>query len=183
VTCVVGDTDGKIVTIGGDSAGVGGFDLTVRADEKVFVLGEFIFGFTTSFRMGQLLRYHLKPPEFKEGQDVFAYMVTSFVDAARTILKNGGFAQKENEVEQGGTFLVGIRGKLFAVQSDYQVAESADPFCAVGCGDQIANGAMYAMSGFELTAKQRVLKALEAAERFSAGVRRPFVVKSVGKRR
>ena len=48
--------------IGGDRAGVAGLSLTVRADEKVFQNGEFLMGFTTSFRMGQLLRYSLKPP-------------------------------------------------------------------------------------------------------------------------
>jgi hypothetical protein len=63
VTCIVGFTDGNEVSIGGDSAGVGGWDLTVRADEKVFVLGEFVFGCTTSFRMGQLLRYKLTSQE------------------------------------------------------------------------------------------------------------------------
>jgi hypothetical protein len=177
MTCIVGFTNGSDVSIGGDSAGVGGLDLTVRADEKVFLLGEFVFGFTTSFRMGQLLRYKLTPPPFLEKQDAFEYMATSFIDRVRTVLKDGGFATKEKEVEQGGTFLVGIRGRLFSVQSDYQIAESASRFEAVGCGEQIARGAMYALDETEATAEQRILKALEAAERFSAGVRRPFIVK------
>jgi hypothetical protein len=61
-------------------------------------------------------------------------MATFFIDKVRTVLKDGGFATKEKEMEQGGTFLVGIRGRLFSVQSDYQIAESASRFEAVGCG-------------------------------------------------
>ena len=60
MTCIVGLVHEGVVYIGGDSAGVGGMSLTVRADEKVFQNGEFLMGFTTSFRMGQLLRYSLK---------------------------------------------------------------------------------------------------------------------------
>ncbi len=177
MTCIVGFTDGNDVGIGGDGAGVGGWDSTIRADEKVFVLGEFVFGFTTSFRMGRLLRCKPTPPHFTEKQDVFGYTATSSIDAVRTVLKDGGFATKEKEVEQGGTFLVGIRGRPFSVQSDYRIGESADDFYAVGCGDRIARGAMYALEGTEATAEQRIPKALEASERFSAGVRRPFIVK------
>lgn len=180
MTCIVGVADGKTVTIGGDSAGVGDYDLTVRADEKVFCVGEFVFGFTTSFRMGQLLRYKLRPPDFYEKQDTFSYMVTSFIENVRTVLKEGGFSKVENGVEKGGTFLVGVRGKLFCVEGDFQVGESAEPFEAVGCGNQIARGAMYALRDRDLlTAEDKVLRALSAAERFSAGVRGPFVVKTV----
>jgi hypothetical protein len=33
VTCIVGLVEGGVVYIGGDSAGVSGYDLTVRAEE------------------------------------------------------------------------------------------------------------------------------------------------------
>lgn len=45
---------------------------------------------------------------------------------------------------------------------------------AVGCGDQIARGALY---GTQMQPpKERIRIALEAAERFSAGVRGPFII-------
>lgn len=183
MTCIVGIVereDGREgVIIGGDSAGIGVRDLSVRADEKVFAIGEFVFGFTTSFRMGQLLRYRFVPPQFVEDADVFGYMVTSFVEGVRQTLKDGGFAKKVNEEESGGTFLVGVRGRLFEIGSDYQVGENVIGFAAVGCGSQVACGAMYASAG--RPAEERIRIALEAAERFSAGVRGPFVIKRVGK--
>ena len=172
MTCIVGVLDGANVYIGGDSAGVSELDLRVRADRKVFQVGPYAFGFTSSFRMGQLLRYALTPPTPAEDVDLERFMATDFVNSVRNTLKAGGYATKDKEVESGGTFLVGVRGRLFTVFSDYQVGEGVDPFAAVGCGDQIAMGSLFSTSG--KPAVERIQLALHAAERFSAGVRGPF---------
>lgn len=167
--------DDGSVWIGGDSAGVAGLDLTVRADAKVFRNGEFLFGFTSSFRMGQLLRYSFVPPALEEKQDISAFMVTTFVDSVRTCLKAGGFAEKDKETERGGEFLVGFRGRLFAVEPDYQVAEPMSRYTACGCGAQVVNGALFATKGMLMDAPVRMRIVLKAAEEHSAGVRGPFV--------
>jgi ATP-dependent protease HslVU (ClpYQ) peptidase subunit len=177
MTAIVGLAHGGSVFIGGDSAGVSGMDLSVRADAKVFRKRGYLFGFTTSFRMGQLIRYSLDLPKPKG--DLDAFMATGFIDALRECLKTGGWARKEAEREEGGTFLVGVRGQLFAVYDDYQVAKAADGFAAVGCGDQVALGALYATAGTGLKPRRRVRIALAAAERFSAGVRGPFICMSL----
>lgn len=173
MTAIVGLVHGRSVFVGGDSAGVAGLDLSVRADTKVFRKNGYVFGFTTSFRMGQLIRYSLAPPKPKGELD--AFMSTRFVDAVRSCLKSGGWARREDEREEGGTFLVGVLGHLYTIHGDYQVATAADGFAAVGCGDQVALGALYATAGTGLKPKARVKLALRAAERFSAGVRGPFV--------
>ena len=163
--------DGK-VWIGGDSAGVDGWSLTLRADQKVFRNGEFIFGFTSSFRMGQLLRYAFTPPTQKENQDIFTFMVTDFANAIRECLKAGGYAKKKDEEESGGVFLVGYRGRLFRIDSDYQIGEPLDGYDACGCAELILRGALYATRG--VSAEERMQIALTAAEHHSAGVRGPF---------
>lgn len=178
MTCIVGFVEGDTVWMGGDSAGVGGLDLTVRTDAKVFKNGPMLFGFTSSFRMGQLLRYALTVPERSKDTDIDRWMVTTFIDAVRDCLNSKGFAKKEHEQESAGTFLVGYEGRLFCVQDDYQVAIAADGFASCGCGYQVANGALFATQ--HLRGRDRVLLALEAAERFSAGVRGPFVIESMG---
>ncbi len=172
MTCIVGLVEGNSVWIGGDSAGVGGWSMTVRADRKVFRNGPMIFGFTTSFRMGQLLRYALKVPHHEADVDVDRYMATTFVDAVRERLKAHGHATKEKEQEAGGTFLVGYRGRLFYVADDYQVGEAQDGFDSCGCGCDIARGALFATA--HLVGRDRVDMALRAAERHPAGVRGPF---------
>lgn len=167
--------DGK-VWVGGDSAGVGvrSLSLEQRADSKVFVNGPYVMGFTTSFRMGQLLRWAFVPPTHHSDIEDERFMSTSFVDAVRQCLKTGGYARKDSEAEYGGTFVVGYHGKLWVVEDDYQVAEPLAKFTAVGCGWQLALGSLHATPS--VTPEQRLLTALGAAERFSAGVRAPFTV-------
>lgn len=176
MTCIVAVAHKGKVYIAGDSAGVAGLSLTVRADEKVFRTGDFLFGFCGSFRMGNLLRYKFVPPKQGDADDI-TYMNTAFVDAVRQCLKDGGFARKKDEAEHGGNFLVGYHGQIYNIESDYQVGLPALPFDAIGCGFDLALGAMYVTPTME--PRKRILKALKASEQFSAGVRAPFIIKSV----
>ena len=173
MTCIVGLVDGGKVYIGGDSAGVAGLDIYGRADQKVFKVGDFIMGFTTSFRMGQLLRYSFIPPKRHTENNIYKFMVTDFIDAVRKCLKDGGFAKKENDVERGGVFLVGYAGRLFKVEGDYQVGETILQFDSCGCGESFALGSLYTTKTQKDPIK-RINVALEAAQEFSAGVREPF---------
>ena len=66
-------------------------------------------GFTTSFRMGQLLRYSLKPPRRHPDDEINQFMVVTFTNAVRECLKAGGYASKKDDVESAGTFLVAIK--------------------------------------------------------------------------
>lgn len=172
MTAIVGLAQDGRVHLGGDSAGVAGYSLTVRADSKVFATGPYVMEFTSSFRMGQLLRWRLDPPE-PDG-DLERFMSTTFVDAVRDPLRDGGWLRKERDQEEGGTFLVGVRGRLFCVESDFQVGEALDGYAAVGCGAELALGALYATASTRRTPRARLGLALEAAERYSAGVRGPF---------
>lgn len=172
MTCIAAVAHEGKVYMGGDSAGVGGWDLTVRADAKVFRNGPFVFGFTSSFRMGQLLRHALAAPR-PEG-NLERFMCTTFVDAVRECLQAGGYAATRNGTESGGTFLVGVQGRLFQVDSDYQVGESRDAYDAVGCGSGYALGVLHLASRQQLDPRGRVRLALDAAAHHSAGVRGPF---------
>lgn len=172
MTCIVGIAQGGNVWIGGDSAGVAGMSLSQRMDVKVFRNGDFVMGFTSSFRMGQLLAHKLKPPRRHPKDDVYAFMVTDFIDAVRDCLKAGGYAEAHNNAERGGTFLVGHEGRLFKIESDYQVGESMNGYDACGCGEDIALGALYSTVGKQ--PKDRVFSALAAADQFSAGVCAPY---------
>ena len=159
--------------MGADSAEVAEYEIHRRADSKVFINSDFIIGFTSSFRMGQLLRYSFLPPARKEGQEIFAYMVTDFIDAVRTCLKQGGYAKIENNEDLGGIFLVGHKGRLFTIESDFQVCETILPYAAVGCGGTYALGSLYSTDDV-IPSVERLTRALRAAAEFSAGVRDPF---------
>ena len=174
MTCIVGIQENGHVYIGGDSAGIAGLSISIRSDEKVFQNGPFIMGFTSSFRMGQLLRYKFDPPKQTVHQTDMEYMVTDFVDGLRRCFSNNGFGDKDATV--GGTFLVGYKGVLYTIQSDYQVGVPSDPYDAVGCGADLALGSLYSTAKMKLKPEDRVVMALEAASTFSAGVAPPFLL-------
>jgi hypothetical protein len=178
MTCIAGFVEGDTVWMGADSAGVsnGDYGLTVRSDGKLFKNAAMLFGFTTSFRMGQLLRHALTIPDHDPRVPIEKYMSTTFMNAVRDCLKSHGWARKQNESEVGGTFLVGYRGRLFVIYDDYQVGEPADGIEAVGCGYHIAKGALFAS---QKKGRDRILTALRAAEAYSAGVRGPFHIETL----
>lgn len=171
MTCIVGVEHNGRVVIGGDSAGVAGWSITVRADTKVFRNGPFIMGFTDSFRMGQLLRYSLIPP-VPHSWDLDRFMATEFVSAVRDCLREGGFARNDSGSETGGLFLVGIQGRLYRVDSDFQVGRSVDDYAAVGAGEEFARGSLHGTA--ELPPQERIQLALAAAVHHSTDVRPPF---------
>jgi hypothetical protein len=184
MTAIVGIACAGAVYIGGDSGASDGWCEGIRADVKVFRNGPFLFGFTTSFRMGQLLHHALTPPNPpKVAGNLDRFMTTTFIDAVRECLKAGGWAQKDSERERGGDFLVGVAGRLFTVCGDYQVGESAAGHAAVGSGYLVALGSLHTTAGMRMSPRRRVITALEAAEHHTFGVRAPFVCLTLGRGR
>lgn len=180
MTCIVGWAENDNVWIGGDSASVAGYFLTKRADEKVFKKGEFIFGFTSSFRMGQLIRYKLDIPKVEEGQSIDDYLYTKFLDAVISCFKTNQYARLDNNEIKGGCFLFGFRGGLYQVESDFQIGKPCANFDAVGCGQDIALGCLYGLAeNKSMKPEDKLLTALKAAENYSAGVRAPFHIISL----
>lgn len=181
MTAIVGIVEKNVVYMGGDSAGVSAetFSLVARKDPKVFKNGPFIMGFTSSFRMGQILQYTFAPPEHPYGMSVDMYMNTIFIDTVRYYLKECGYARIRENRESGGNFLVGYGGKLFNIESDFQVGIPVRNYDAAGCGHDLCLGSLHATEKLNIPPKKRIKMALEAAETFSAGVRRPFNILSM----
>ncbi len=176
MTCIVGLVEKTgAVWLGGDSASgnTGTYHVNPVRAPKVFRRGALVFGFTSSWRMGQLLQFRL--PELEPRPDLPEWLATTFVDAVRKTLLDGGYAKKENNVEQAGEFLLGVRGRLFVFDSDFHVGEPADPYAACGCGQAYALGALHATRSFTNWApRNRLRTALEAAASYSAYVRAPW---------
>lgn len=176
MTCIVGVRQNGKVWLGGDSAGIAGWELRA-VDLKVFQRGPFLYGVAGSVRVSNLIRYAFQPPAPLMSLSI--YMVTTWIDALRDCLKAGGVAGKNNEVEEltDSALLVGIQGRLFSVYSDYQVSEDQAAYAGVGCGAATALGAL-AVS-WQLPPAARCRAALRAAELHNIGVRGPFVVQSL----
>lgn len=180
MTCIVGWVHKGTIYMGGDSAAVGGMDIKVRLEPKVFIVNNsFIIGFTGSIRMGQLLRFSLKPGMQRKSQTDYEYMCTDFINTVRKCFTAGGFMGKDKEDgerEEGGSFLVGYHGVLYEIASDFQVGINSEPYCSLGCGEDYAHGSLFTTAKLNLSPQEKITYALETATHFSTGVRPPFII-------
>lgn len=187
MTAIVALKDGSAgrVIMGGDSfSGTYEYALEV-ATPKVFSRGVYdeegvlrcsaLLGVSGDHRGMVLLRNMNLPPwpeELAGNADV--YVGLHFVNAMRQAFQEGGYALKESERESHDlNLLVGIAGRLFSVWQTFDVVESKE-YMAVGCGMDLALGALYATRSMK--PEDRVRRALEAAAEHHPMVRGPFHV-------
>ena len=200
MTCIVGLTHEKKVYMGCDSWGGSTYG-ECRREPKVFQNGEYLIGYTSSFRMGQILQYNWHPPIRMKTYDVstektipltwegpehdMGWMVGPVIDSIRLVLKERGFTTVKDNVETGGEFLIGYRSKLFHVHSDFQVYECIQDYDAIGCGEYHAKGCLLASLRLsrglseKIYADDHIKLALEAAQTFSSGVRSPWHIRTL----
>ena len=136
--------------------------------------------------MIELLQFSLKVKERGE-KEVYEYMCTDFIKGVRKCFRKGGYLQKYTSGDdKGGQFLVGYQGRLFKIDNDFQVGESMDNYDSCGCGEPYALGSLYETDTSRnqdiYSAEERIIRALETAEKFSGGVSSPFIIKSTKKK-
>ena len=107
-------------------------------------------------------------------------MVVTLVGALRELFKDRGYAKVSNNQETGGFFIVGYQGKIYTVQSDFQVNCYVDSYDAIGVGSDYALGAMEALK--RVAPAKRIRRSLEVSAKFSAAVCEPFLVRSMGRK-
>lgn len=180
MTCIVGYIEDGAVWIGGDSQATAGLEMAIRADEKIFEAHGFLYGTSGSPRFNQILRYSFVPPRKKKNRDIMGYFTGEYIDKLMELLKDKGHAKIKDGVSGiESTFLIGHEGELFKIYGDYQVEVLRLQYNAAGCGEDFALGCLHGLKGIKMKPEERIRAALEAAETFSAGVSRPFVIKSI----
>ena len=178
MTCIVGIAREGRVYIGGDSCGSGGDQWSLVPNPKVFAIENAIIGGCGSFRMIDLLRFSLKLPSHDAAVSTDAFMRTDFIKALRKVLLDEGHLHRENMRESGGNFLIGYRGALFEVQSDFSVLDAPDFGISCGSGEIAARGSLHTTRS-DPDCPGRILRALEAAESVTPSVRGPFVIRDL----
>lgn len=182
MTCIAGLEHGGIVTIGSDSQGSSGTKQTEYDHSKLFEIeienseDKLIGGFTTSFRMGQLLTYSVPSIDAPtECELVHSWLITTVVPTIRNVFSDHDFEQDDNGKAKGGMFLLGYQDKLFVVQSDYSVLRPSNGYIAVGSGRQAAHGCLYAYNTFDeindiYDEQQKIVRSIEAASKHTTSV-------------
>lgn len=180
MTVIVGVQHETGVYIGGDSATISGWTLELTGRPKVFRVGEFLFGVSGSPRVSGLICHAFAPPPVpKKAKHLDRYMVTKFIPTLRAVLGEAAAEKKQHDVagiDGNSNVLVGVRGRLFEIHSDYQVTYNQPGYGAIGCGGDIALGALHVATGEDLPPRDRVIYALGAAEAHNMGVCGPFII-------
>lgn len=181
MTCLVGLINRGTVYVGADSQMTTGWTAETMAAPKVFRLGAMLLAVTGTVRLCNVVRYRfVPPPHHPPEQDTDEYLATSFADGLRSCLGEHGVRETIEGIERigkddtGGGLLVGYRGGLYHLSSNFSVSQSTAPYMALGSGKDFALGALFASEG--QPPRDRVRLALEAAERFNIGVGGPFVI-------
>lgn len=167
MTAIVSWVQNGIITMGSDSADVGGEIIQSRKEPKVFIRENLIIGTCGSWRFHQSLRY--APYDIGQGLgvDKHEWFVRNLLPWMRRHVPAPDLEASEA--------LVGIQGSVFHIYGGEQAAEVTTPYDACGSGAQVARGALYALDVAMTTSpRRRVEIALEAAEKFCTGVRGPF---------
>lgn len=172
MTCVVGMVENGDVHIGADSRGSAGHTYMTRKDSKVFIVEDFIFGFTSSFRMGQIIKYHFNPPPRTENQSIDNYIHTTVLEHIIKILTNKGYNRISNNSIEGGVFLMGYKGNLYEIEEDFQIGQTYSSYSAVGCGEDFAKSCLWTIDnlGFPLSITDKIKMAIKCAAEHSSGV-------------
>ncbi len=140
MTCIVGFIQNDKAYLGCDTCSSNGYSYGVIQDPKIFKVGKFSMGGTTSFRMLDLLKYSLPMQRLFPGDDIKKFMRTDFIDAIRECFKKGGLLKKKDEEETCGNFLVCHGNNIFEVQPDFSVLAPPLWGTSVGSGEDTARG-------------------------------------------
>jgi ATP-dependent protease HslVU (ClpYQ) peptidase subunit len=173
MTCIAAIVDKNGVGhIACDSVGSNGFSRSFYSTKKIFSVGNILFGFTGSYRLGQLLQYRLDLPQATVDQNLDQYMNIHFMDSIRSTLKDHGYLHVEdNEESLEGEFLVVFSGRIFTVQSDMSILESMDKFEATGSGEDYARATMNTLVEYGVEDTKLILtEAIETATKYVPSV-------------
>jgi ATP-dependent protease HslVU (ClpYQ) peptidase subunit len=173
-TCIVGIVHGSNVWMGCDSMAANEF---VKADmrvPKVFRVGEMLVGVCGSLRVRDIVEFIALPARLESETSDRAFLVTSYIPQLRVSLKEAGVLDSEEADAFDGGMLMGYRGKLYQLYSDFAIMEHER--WAVGSGSEFALGSLYSSTG---EPQKRIKTALQAACEFSPSCAPPFVIEKL----
>jgi len=172
MTCIVAIEEDGVVYMGSDRAGSNGHTIGIVGSPKTFTNGPLLIGYTSSFRMGQILQHGLVVPAHKLTWDVDRWVATDLMLAIREAFQSHGWDEVNSGVARGGYFLVAVAGRCYEIQSNYSYLRRVTGEYATGSGESHALGSLHATRGEP--ASVRVMKALEAAAEHVVSVAGPF---------
>ena len=150
----------------------GGGTIHKRKDAKVFMVDDYIIGFSNSFRMGQIIQHDFTPPKPTK-RNLERTMSVDFVDRLLECLSRNNFVI-DKDSDNVSDLVIGVNGRLFVMDTDFSIGEYYDKYFAIGSGSQFALGSLYSTKAIK-DPKARLEKALQAAAEYTMSVSPPFL--------
>ena len=173
MTTVVGLVHAGKVHLGGDSCMTQGDSVSLQGQPKVFAIGPVLFGIVGSAAWETALRSITwqRPPSGEAWlRDEVPARVREVVEAQ----------VPEGEQRDESEAIMGYAGKIWLLESSGAVCPFAGSWAAAGSGQDAARAVLrYTASravrrALQLTPRDRLAAALDAAEALTNGTRRPF---------
>lgn len=166
MTCIVGIAHEGVVYIGGERAAADEVSITTLAVPKVYVKGDWIYGFAGSYGVGQLMDMLTLPPA---GENPYITLRTTIVERLK---ESVSLYSKDEGKDNDTSWLVGSGGRLFEFHhSDYSVIEVDTT--AIGSGANLALGSLYTTRDWK-SQEKRLATALGAAITYSPTCQGPI---------
>lgn len=132
MTCIVGLECSDGAVIAGDFCGSNGFTYQTVVPPKVFEHSQMKFGYTSTFRFGQIIEHVLDdntlyPPT--EPEQTYRWLVKTFVPKIRAVFKD-----EEYKLNDGCNAVLVVNGQVWELQNDLSVLRNEAGLCVVGSG-------------------------------------------------
>lgn len=162
--------------MGADSLASNDYNKLTLVQPKVFRLAaDVLVGISGSIRAFNVLRYEVQAPPRAESETDDLRYVVGLANEVRDKMRSGNAVAMQDGLEDcESTILVGYRGRLFVINTDFCVMQPKLNYWAHGSGGEYALGSLYSTCNTK-EPKKRITMALDAASAFSPSVAPPYV--------
>lgn len=132
MTCIIGMCLGGSVYVAADRMASNGFTKFLVDRPKVFRKGDFVIGYTTSFKMGQLLEFEWNPPARLVSDTDEEFIYCKVVKSFEMLFKSLDHGSKSGSHYETGEFLFAYQGKLYKHHPQGFITSSEAMACGAG---------------------------------------------------
>lgn len=183
MTCIVGilDKEQDCVFIGADSLGSNWSKQAIFKNRKVFKAKDnsnILMAICGDYKLQNILSVEESlVEEIKDLKDevnfehIVKYTSPKIINLAS---KYNCLRIKDGYANLGGDIIFAYKNQLYIIESNGQVLEPDDEYIAGGSGGDFAIAVL--SQNKDKTTNERIIEALEAAEKHACGVKRPFYI-------
>jgi len=185
MSCIIGkvDENGRVYMIA-DSCGISENFVISCSTKKIVEKKDMLIGVTGSFRVLQLIRYNFTLPKHKKNLTSIEYLNKCFVPKFREVLAENGCLSEDRGIESfEATLLIGYRGELFIIESDFQVRKSIYNYEAIGAGRDVAYPLLFFVDLLynnknlkQLSTRESLIFIMKSISKFFTSIEEPFII-------